>query len=121
MSPDARSAWFRTLGQLALVLVAGLCVGLLLGHPWPALTLAALGVVAWHYWKLRNVLLRLTARKRLAPSSGVGVWSAGLSRIHSTTFAIVSRDSSSAIVLSARLSKAASTMRVPMATMLPSA
>ncbi|MEF9978606.1 MAG: phosphate regulon sensor histidine kinase PhoR [Thermomonas sp.] len=74
MSPDARSAWFRTLGQLALVLVAGLGIGLLLGHPWPALTLAALGVVAWHYWKLRNVLLRLTARQRLAPSSGVGVW-----------------------------------------------
>jgi two-component system phosphate regulon sensor histidine kinase PhoR len=74
MSPDARSAWFRTLGQLALVLVAGLGVGLLLGYPWPSLTLAALGVVAWHYWKLRNVLLRLTARQRLAPSSGVGVW-----------------------------------------------
>ena len=74
MSPDARSAWFRTLGQLALVLVAGLCIGLLLGQPWPSLTLAALGVVAWHYWKLRNVLLRLTARQRLAPSSGVGVW-----------------------------------------------
>ena len=73
MSPDARSAWFRTLGQLALVLVAGLGVGLLLGYPWPSLTLAALGVVAWHYWKLRNVLLRLTARQRLAPSSGVGV------------------------------------------------
>ena len=74
MSPDARSAWFRTLGQLALVLVAGLGIGLLLGQPWPSLTLAALGVVAWHYWKLRNVLLRLTARQRLAPSSGVGVW-----------------------------------------------
>ena len=74
MSPDARSAWFRTLGQLALVLVLGLGIGLLLGHPWPALTIAALGVVAWHYWKLRNVLLRLTARQRLAPSSGVGVW-----------------------------------------------
>ena len=67
MSPDARSAWFRTLGQLALVLVLGLAVGLLLGHPWPALTIAALGVVAWHYWKLRNMLLRLTARQRLAP------------------------------------------------------
>ena len=74
MSPDARSAWFRTLGQLALVLGAGLGIGLLLGQPWPALTLAALGAVAWHYWKLRNVLLRLTARQRLAPSSGVGVW-----------------------------------------------
>lgn len=74
MSPNARSAWFRTLGQLLLVLALGLAVGLLLGHPWPALTLAALGVVAWHYWRLRGVLLRLTARQRLAPPTGEGVW-----------------------------------------------
>ncbi|MES2859811.1 MAG: phosphate regulon sensor histidine kinase PhoR [Pseudomonadota bacterium] len=74
MSPDARNAWFRTLGQLALVLLVGLAIGLLLGQPWPALTVAALGVVAWHYWKLRNVLLRLTARQRLQPSHGEGVW-----------------------------------------------
>lgn len=74
MSPEARNAWFRTLGQLALVLAAGLAIGLLLGKPWPALTLAALGVVAWHYWKLRHVLLRLTARQRLEPPQGVGVW-----------------------------------------------
>ncbi|MBK6415844.1 phosphate regulon sensor histidine kinase PhoR [Thermomonas sp.] len=74
MSPDARNAWFRTLGQLALVLAAGLLVGLLLGQPWPTLTVAALGVVAWHYWKLRHVLLRLTARQRLEPPQGVGVW-----------------------------------------------
>ncbi len=75
MSPDARNAWFRTLGHLALVLVVGLAIGLLLGHPWPALTVAALGVVAWHYWKLRNLLLRLTARQRLQASRGAGVWS----------------------------------------------
>ena len=74
MSPDARNAWFRTLGQLALVLAAGLAVGLLVGQPWPTLTVAALGVVAWHYWKLRHVLLRLTARQRLEPPQGVGVW-----------------------------------------------
>lgn len=74
MSPDARSAWFRTLGQLALVLVLGLGIGLLLGHPWPALTIAALGVVTWHYWKLHGVLMRLTARQSLRPSAGVGVW-----------------------------------------------
>ena len=74
MSPDARNAWFRTLGQLALVLALGLAVGLLVGQPWPVLTLAALGVVAWHYWKLRNVLVRLTARQRLEPPQGVGVW-----------------------------------------------
>ena len=74
MSPEARNAWFRTLGQLALVLVAGLCAGLLVGQPWLAMTIAALGVVAWHYWKLRKLLLRLTARQRLAPPKGVGVW-----------------------------------------------
>ena len=74
MSPAARNAWFRTLGQLALVLAIGLAVGLLLGQPWPALTIAALAVVAWHYWKLRGVLLRLTARRRLEPPTGEGVW-----------------------------------------------
>ncbi len=74
MSPEARNAWFRTLGQLALVLVAGLVIGLLIGQPWPALTIAALCVVAWHYWKLRNVLLRLTARQRIDPPQGEGVW-----------------------------------------------
>ena len=41
MSPDARNAWFRTLGQLALVLALGLAVGLLVGQPWPVLTVAA--------------------------------------------------------------------------------
>ena len=35
---------------------------------------AALGVVAWHYWRLRKVLLRLTARQRLEPAQGRGVW-----------------------------------------------
>jgi len=75
MPNDARSAWLRTLGQLALALVAALVVGLAIGRPWPALTIAALGVVAWHYWKLRGVLLRLTARQRRAPAAGIGVWS----------------------------------------------
>ncbi|MEO5629457.1 MAG: phosphate regulon sensor histidine kinase PhoR [Thermomonas sp.] len=74
MSPDARSAWLRTLGLLTLVLIAGLAIGLVVGQPWPALTIAALGVVAWHYWKLRDVLLRLTARQRRQPARGAGVW-----------------------------------------------
>jgi two-component system phosphate regulon sensor histidine kinase PhoR len=74
VSPGALAAWRRTLGQLLLVLAAALAFGLLLGHAWAAVTLAALGVVAWHYWKLRGVLRRLTARQRLAPPSGVGVW-----------------------------------------------
>ncbi len=74
MTPDARAAWFRTLAQLSLVLVAGLGIGWLIGRPWPALTIAALSVVTWHYWKLHGVLMRLTARQRPLPSPGVGVW-----------------------------------------------
>jgi two-component system, OmpR family, phosphate regulon sensor histidine kinase PhoR len=74
MPPRTRTAWIKTLGELALVLVAALLVGLLVGQPWPVLTVAALGVVAWHYWKLRGVLLRLTARQRVEPSRGTGVW-----------------------------------------------
>jgi two-component system phosphate regulon sensor histidine kinase PhoR len=74
MPARARSAWIKTLGQLALVLVAALVAGLLVGYPWPVLTVAALGVVAWHYLKLRHVLLRLTARQRLAPPQGAGIW-----------------------------------------------
>ena len=60
--------------KLALILAGALVLGLLVGQPWPVLTTAALGVVAWHYWKLRHVLLRLTARQRLAPPRGAGVW-----------------------------------------------
>ncbi|TYT25440.1 phosphate regulon sensor histidine kinase PhoR [Luteimonas viscosa] len=74
MSPSARAAWTRTLGQLALVLAVALGLGLLLGQVWPALTLAALGVVAWHYWRLRRVLARLTSRQRQPLARGEGVW-----------------------------------------------
>ncbi|MBD9378266.1 phosphate regulon sensor histidine kinase PhoR [Pseudoxanthomonas sp. PXM04] len=69
-----RSAWFKTLGQLAGVLALAVVIGLLIGHVWPVVTLAALGVVAWHYWRLRKVLVRLTARQRLEPARGNGVW-----------------------------------------------
>jgi two-component system, OmpR family, phosphate regulon sensor histidine kinase PhoR len=75
MPNAADSAWRKTLVQLALVLVAALAFGLAIGKPWPVITFTALGVVAWHYWKLRSVLLRLTARQRSAPDAGSGVWS----------------------------------------------
>ena len=74
MPPRAHSAWIKTLGQLALVLAVAIVAGLLLGQVWPVVTFTALGVVAWHYWKLHGVLRRLTARQRLAPPQGVGVW-----------------------------------------------
>ncbi|NOT86626.1 MAG: phosphate regulon sensor histidine kinase PhoR [Lysobacter sp.] len=74
MPNDTRSAWLKTLGQLALVLLVALAIGLAIGKPWPVITVAALCVVGWHYWKLRQVLLRLTARQRFTPSAGDSVW-----------------------------------------------
>ena len=56
MPPRAHSAWTRTLGQLALMLAA------------------ALGIVAWHYWRLRGVLSRLSSRRRSPATEGRGVW-----------------------------------------------
>jgi two-component system phosphate regulon sensor histidine kinase PhoR len=74
MPPHTRLAWLRALGRLLLILAAAAVAGLLVGQPWPVLTAAALGIVAWHYWRLRALLLRLTARKRLSPPLGAGVW-----------------------------------------------
>ncbi|TKR32882.1 phosphate regulon sensor histidine kinase PhoR [Luteimonas gilva] len=74
MPPRAQNAWFRTLGALVAVLGAATLLGLAIGYVWPVLTAAALGIVAWHYWKLRDVLMRLTARQRLAPPRGEGIW-----------------------------------------------
>lgn len=74
MPPRAHSAWLRTLGHLGLVLVIAAIVGWGLGKVWPSITLAALGIVAWHYWRLRGILMRLTARQRLPPPLGDGVW-----------------------------------------------
>ncbi len=74
MPPHARTAWFRTLGLLLLTLAGAAVLGFAIGYPWPVLTVAALAVVGWHYWRLHRVLERLTARQRFAPSAGIGVW-----------------------------------------------
>ena len=73
MPDHIRSAWFKTLGQLVAVLAAAVVLGWLVGQVWPVLAIAALGVVAWHYWRLRKVLLRLIARQRMEPAQGEGV------------------------------------------------
>lgn len=74
MSPRARSAWTRTLAQMALVLALAALGGVALGAPWPALAIAAIVLLAWHTWRLREVMARLTERRWLAPPTGSGVW-----------------------------------------------
>ena len=74
MPRQFRSAWWKTLGQLVLMLAVAFLIGLALGEPGLLVTLVALGIVAWHYWRLRRVLLQLTARRRWSPPQGDGVW-----------------------------------------------
>jgi two-component system phosphate regulon sensor histidine kinase PhoR len=74
MSSVSGNAWLRTLLQLAAVLLAAGLLGLAIGQPWPVLALGSLLVVAWHYWKLYGVQQRLTARRRVPPQPGHGIW-----------------------------------------------
>jgi two-component system phosphate regulon sensor histidine kinase PhoR len=74
MPRQFRSAWLKTLATVAaLLLLAGL-LGALIGHVGLTVAAAALGILAWHYWRLRQVLLRLTARQRWETTNGNGVW-----------------------------------------------
>lgn len=74
MSPEIRSAWLKTLLPLAFAIACALLIGMLTGHIWMMLTIAALGVVAWHYWQLRAILHHLNARAITRAPVGGGVW-----------------------------------------------
>ncbi len=64
MPRHIRSAWLKTLATVAAVLLFAGLVGWLSGHLWLCIALGALATLAWHYWRLRSVLRRLTARQR---------------------------------------------------------
>lgn len=69
-----RSAWWRTLSVLFLVLAAACLLGIVVGRPGLVLAAAALAVLAWHYWRLRRVLTGLTERRHWVPARGHGAW-----------------------------------------------
>ncbi len=74
MPRHIRSAWLKTLATLAVLLLLAWLLGWFAGHPGAAVAIAALGILAWHYWRLRLVLLRLTARQRWETPDSIGVW-----------------------------------------------
>lgn len=75
MSVPANSQWNRFLARPALVLGGALLIGLLLGHPWPALAMAALGLLGWQQLRLRRLVQRLSARQRIPVGTGKDAWS----------------------------------------------
>ncbi len=75
MPRHIRSAWLKTLATVAAVLLFAGLVGWFTGHLWLCIALGALATLAWHYWRLRTVLRRLTARQRWdTAEEGTGVW-----------------------------------------------
>ena len=74
LTAGTRIAWLRTLAQTAVCLAVGLALGWLVGQPWPALAVAALGALAWQFWKLHGVLDRLNARQRPRPRAMGDAW-----------------------------------------------
>ena len=76
MPPNAQSAWLRSVTTAMAVLAGALALGFAIGQPWPALTLAALVLLAWHVLRLRRLLARLDTRQRMPPPGrGRDAWS----------------------------------------------
>jgi two-component system phosphate regulon sensor histidine kinase PhoR len=73
MSPAPRP-WIRTLLASASLFGAALALGALIGHPWPALALAALAAWAWQDWRLRALLSRLGGHGRIGAPASAGAW-----------------------------------------------
>ena len=81
MPPSFKTPWQRSLATLAAVLGLALAAGLAVGHPWPALAIAALGLLAAHLLRLHRIMGVLDARLRPAPPpAGGGVWT-GMERL----------------------------------------
>jgi two-component system, OmpR family, phosphate regulon sensor histidine kinase PhoR len=74
MPRELRNAWLTTAGRIGLVLAGALVVGTLTGYPWQALTVAALGTLAWQSWMLSRLVRHVAMRQRPRPRPGRGVW-----------------------------------------------
>jgi two-component system phosphate regulon sensor histidine kinase PhoR len=76
MPASINRAWLSTLGQLALLPLAGVIIGAAVGEPASGLALGALGALAWQAWRLHRLLYRLMSHQRLAEPTGRDAWGA---------------------------------------------
>ena len=74
MSVPANTHWNRLLARPAVVLAAALLAGLIVGHPWPALAIAAIGLLVWQQLRLRRLVQRVASRQRIALDGGHDAW-----------------------------------------------
>jgi len=66
---EARSAWLRTIGLLAVPVGLGLLAGAVAGQPSPGLAIGALAALGWHVWRMRGLVERLTSSGRPRPDA----------------------------------------------------
>lgn len=74
MTARVQTVWLRSLLALALLLALAALLGVFIGHAWPSIALASLGVLAWQQWKLRALLMHLVSRRRADAPRGTGAW-----------------------------------------------
>ncbi|HET7844687.1 MAG TPA: DUF3329 domain-containing protein, partial [Xanthomonadales bacterium] len=68
-------AWQVSIGRFAVLLLAALAIGALVGKPLAALALALFGYSVWSLVSLYRLQRWLRARRRVDPPEDLGVWS----------------------------------------------
>jgi two-component system, OmpR family, phosphate regulon sensor histidine kinase PhoR len=74
MVRDLRNAWLNTAARIGLVLAGAAVLGTLVGFPWQAVTVGALGILGWQCWMLSRLVRRVATRQRPRSRAGKGVW-----------------------------------------------
>jgi two-component system phosphate regulon sensor histidine kinase PhoR len=75
-------AWRQSLLRLLIIFVLGALVGWALKAFWPAIAITGLLVLAWHYWRLHRLMLRMDQRQRFTAMHGHGLWDGLESLLH---------------------------------------
>jgi len=66
--------WPAEFWRIASIAAAGLLLGLLLGHPWPFLSVALIAYFSWHLYNLYRLERWLRVERSLHPPEAGGIW-----------------------------------------------